>query len=26
MGKGGNRYFDHISIENKRVENIRAGA
>lgn len=26
MGKGGKRCFDHISIENRRVENIRAGA
>lgn len=25
MGEGGNRYYSEISIENKRVENIRAG-
>lgn len=25
MGEGGNRYYSEISIENRRVENIRAG-
>ncbi len=25
MGEGGNRYYSEISIQNKRVENIRAG-
>lgn len=25
MGEGGNRYYTNISIENKRVENVRAG-
>lgn len=25
MGEGGNRYYSEISIENKRVENVRAG-
>lgn len=25
MGPGGQRHYDHISIEHKRVENIRAG-
>ena len=25
MGEGGDRFFDHILIENRRVDNIRAG-
>ncbi len=25
MGEGGNRYYSEISIENKRVQNVRAG-
>jgi len=25
MGEGGNRYYSEISVENKRVQNIRAG-